>query len=183
MDSSLLSNRCLIGTNQSYTSTHPWWPDKNNSSPDPKSISFADSGLKHNRVGGSTVPRFRRQQSCHIEFNYNDRYNKQAEEPNLNSLKDGEGKEEIITLALGNIRPLDSGKGERKIQDGDLCKVLQENVPWQSEKIPSIAQVLIENTKKENTWMLIHGNDSIGKRRLALGISELVFGSIKVSKE
>ncbi|KAK1366745.1 Clp R domain-containing protein [Heracleum sosnowskyi] len=178
MDSSLLSNRHLIGTNQSYTSsTHPWWPNKHSTSPDTNSISFADSGLKHNRVSGSTIPRFRRQQSCHIEFNYGDRHSKQAEEPNLNSLKDGEGKEEIITLALGNILPLDSGKGERKIQDGDLCKVLQDNVPWQSEKIPSIVQVLTENTKNKNTWMLIQGNDSIGKRRLALGISELVFGS------
>ncbi|KAL1813906.1 hypothetical protein ACET3Z_023971 [Daucus carota] len=175
IDSSL-SNPRLIGMNQSYTSTHPWWPNKNSTSPDTNSISFAESGLKHNRVSGSTIPRFRRQQSCHIEFNY-DRYNKQVEEPNLNSLKDGEGKEEIITLALGNIRPLDSGNDERKIQEADLCKVLQENVPWQSEKIPSIVQVLIENTKKENTWMIIHGSDSIGKRRLALGISELVFGS------
>lgn len=182
MDSSLFNNQRLIGKNYSYTSTYPWWPNQNSIPPDTNSISFADTMLKHNRVTASSVPRFRRQQSCHIEFNYSDKNHKQhqAEEPNLNSLKSGEGKEVKITLALGNSLSSDSGKGERKTQDGDICKLLQENVPWQSERIPSIAEVLIENSKpikKESCWLLIRGNDSIGKRRLALAIAESVFGS------
>ncbi|KAJ6731983.1 PROTEIN SMAX1-LIKE 5 [Salix purpurea] len=144
---------------------------------DSNSISFGDSALKPN-YSSSCVPKFRRQQSCHIEFNFvNDTQKNEPGEPNLDSLKNTVGKEVKITLALGNSLISDIGKLEKGRSD-HLCKLLKENVPWQSEIIPSIVDALVESKPIEkDTWLLIQGNDTLGKRRLALAIAESVLGS------
>ncbi|KAJ0090068.1 hypothetical protein Patl1_14091 [Pistacia atlantica] len=50
-------------------------------------------------------------------------------------------------------------------------------VPWQSG-IPSIVEALVDyKSAKNGTWLLIQGDDIIGKRRLARGIAESLFGS------
>jgi len=95
-----------------------------------------------------------------------------------------EGKEVRISLALGND---DSSEKVGNITDTTLqqthvCKLLQENVPWQSETIPSISKALFDTkSTKQNemsfTWLFLQGNDFISKRRLALAIAESVFGS------
>lgn len=124
----------------------------------------------------NSVAKFRRQQSCStIEFNFGNCTRKpQGVEPRLDTLKSGEGKEEKITLALGNSELSDSAK----LQRSDLYKVLKENVPWQFDSIHSIVEVLFERkSAKKATWFLLQGNDTIGKRRLALSIAESVFGS------
>lgn len=124
----------------------------------------------------NSVAKFRRQQSCStIEFNFGNCTRKpQGVEPRLDSLKSNEGKEVKITLALGNSERSDSAK----LQRSDLYKVLQENVPWQFDSIHSIVEVLVEcKSAKKATWFLLQGNDTIGKRRLALSIAESVFGS------
>ncbi|OMO77060.1 Zinc finger, CCHC-type [Corchorus capsularis] len=151
-----------------------WWPNCQTSS----NISFTtDSG------SNSVVPKFRRQNSCTIEFNfgnYGTRKQPSAEpEPNLDSLKnnnksesDEEDKEEMITLALGNSN---SGKLPSPNQD-EVCKLLQANVPWQSDLIPPIAEALTDFSSKKDTWFLIQGNDFIGKRRLARSIAQCVLG-------
>ncbi|KAJ6331794.1 hypothetical protein OIU76_010224 [Salix suchowensis] len=133
--------------------------------------------LKPN-YSSSYEPKFRRQQSCHIEFNFVNGFQKnEPVEPNLDSLKNSEGKEVKITLALGSCLVSDIGKQEKGRSD-HLCKLLRENVPWQSEIIPSIVDTLVgSRTTEKYTWMLIQGNDTLGKRRLALAISESVFGS------
>lgn len=130
------------------------------------------------------MPRFRRQQSCTIEFNFTGGTPKHTStEPSLHSLKDTDGKELKVTLALGNSLFSDSAKlverkSERTMQRADTCKLLQENVPWQSETIPSIAEALIDSKlAKQETWLLIQGDDSLGKRRLARAIAECIFGS------
>jgi hypothetical protein len=185
MNSTLYSsNQSSIGKSYSYASSYPWWPSPNTIFPESNSISFADSALKstHNSNLG---PRLRRQQSCStIEFNFTGSTLKhQSPEPSLGFLKDTDGKEVKITLALGNSLFSDSGKlmekkSERTMQRADTCKLLQENVPWQSETIPSIAEALIDSKfAKQEAWLLIQGNDSIGKRRLALAIAESIFGS------
>ncbi|KAM7469002.1 hypothetical protein LguiA_007185 [Lonicera macranthoides] len=168
-------------------SRNPWWPPNHNipeansiSSffPETKSISFGDdSSLRPNRG----TPRFRRQQSCHIEFSFtsgNHRNQTVEVEPKLDSLKSSneyeEAKECKITLALGNsVFPDSRGKFE------DILKILQENVPWQSRSIDySIVESLMHSiSMKRDAWLLINGNDSIGKRRLGLAIAEAVFGS------
>lgn len=100
-----------------------------------------------------------------------------------------EANEVKITLALGN----GSGSSEKVgnatdttdtiLQQAHVCKLLLENVPWQSETVPSIAKALIDNTKLSKqseitfTWLFLQGSDFVGKRRLALAIAESVFGS------
>ncbi|KHN17637.1 Chaperone protein ClpB1 [Glycine soja] len=156
------------------------WSWNHNSYNSPSSISFAS-----NATHGSTsklVPRFRRQQSCIIEFNFGKK--REATEPVLDSLESMEGKEVKTTLALGNGGSGESAVGDitdTTLQRAHICKLLQENVPWQSETFPSIAEALIDSksAKESNniTWLLMQGNDTIGKRRLALAIAESVFGS------
>lgn len=183
LNSPIFSNQSLLGKSYSYNSSYPWWPNQNNVFPDSNSISFTNSAVKPNH-GSSLVPRFRRQQSCHIEFSFGNGVHKpQAVEPSLDSLKKTEGKDVKITLALGTSVYSDSGKlpelrGERTIRLQDISKQLEENVPWQGEAISSIAEVLIDSkSSKKATWLLLQGNDSMGKRRLAHAIAELVFGS------
>ncbi|KAK2646221.1 hypothetical protein Ddye_021416 [Dipteronia dyeriana] len=177
----------LIGKSYSYASSYPWWPTQSTIFPDSNSISFKESALKHNNSPHS-VPKFRRQQSCStIEFNFGNSTHKlqgsDRDQPSLDSLKTDEGKEVKITLALGSSVFSDSGNSEkvengREIQENDLSKALQETVPWQCETIPSIVDSLIESKSiKKETWLLIQGNDTTGKKRLALAIAELVLGS------
>ncbi|XP_002519404.2 protein SMAX1-LIKE 4 [Ricinus communis] len=159
-------------TGKSY-SLYPRWPSQNNIFQDSNSISFTDSALKPDFTS-SFVPKFRRQQSCKIDFKFGDVTQKQ--QPNLDSLKNTQGKEVKITLALGNS--FFSATGESAKGKNDLCRLLQDNVPWQSEIIHSIAEALFESkSNRKGTWLLIQGNDIVGKRILALTIAESVLGS------
>ncbi|GFZ09157.1 double Clp-N motif-containing P-loop nucleoside triphosphate hydrolases superfamily protein [Actinidia rufa] len=171
----LFNNQNIYGKSNTFPSSSPCLATRNTTFPDTSAISFAHSTPKPN-----SLPRFRRQQSCHIEFSFssNGNHKHQSLEPNLDSLKNTEEKEVKITLSLGNSNSqfFDRGKsGERK---SEISKILQENVPWQLETIPLIVEALIEyNLSKETNWLLIRGNDSIGKRRLTRGIAESMFGS------
>ncbi|XP_022730552.1 protein SMAX1-LIKE 4-like [Durio zibethinus] len=175
--STMNNNQSLSGKGYPhYASSYPVWPCQISIFPDSTSISFTDSGskLKHSP---NSVAKFRRQNSCTIEFNLgNGAHKHQSGEPNLDSLKNSEDKEVKITLALGNSHFSNSGKPVK--ETSELCKQLQANVPWQSEIIPSITEALMDSksTKKE-TWLLIQGNDVIGKRRLARAVAESVLGS------
>lgn len=95
-----------------------------------------------------------------------------------------EGKEVKISLALGNDDSSEKVGNitDTALQQAHVCKLLQENVPWQSETIPSISKALFDtkSTKLNEIsfrWLFLQGNDFISKRRLALGIAESVFGS------
>ncbi|XP_062093928.1 protein SMAX1-LIKE 4-like isoform X2 [Humulus lupulus] len=158
---------------------------------DSNSISFADPASEHSP--GLEQGRFERQHSCTIEFNFDgeetgkQQLHHQEIEPSLNSLRSSrQGKEVKISLALGISTYSDSGKVvDRKMersswQRTEMCKMLKENVPWQSEIIPSVVEAMIvsESTKEPETcWLLIPGTDSIGKKRLARAVAELVLGS------
>ena len=109
-----LSNSFVSNFILSSLTTHPpqhpqnQWNWNHNSYNSPSSISFAS-----NATHGSTsklVPRFRRQQSCIIEFNFGKK--REATEPVLDSLESMEGKEVKTTLALGN-----GGSGESAVGD------------------------------------------------------------------
>lgn len=175
----------MAGKSFSYSSSYPWWPKFHESN----SISFTDHQTTKPLQSSSFVPRFRRQQSCTtIEFDFGNATTKhdQGREPSLNSLKHMVGKEVKITLALGSPLFCDSSadsmemESERNSQRGEILKVLQENVPWQSESLPCVAEAVISAKKNEKSieWILIEGNDFIGKRKLALAIAESAFGSV-----
>ncbi|KAI3447338.1 hypothetical protein Pfo_004003 [Paulownia fortunei] len=175
--SSVISNQCYLGRNYCYTSSYPCWPNKNNILADSETISFAPA-VKPNQ-SASSLPRFRRQQSCHIEFSFSNGSSKdQSVEPNLDSLKSMEGKEVKITLALGNPMYTDARTREKTAVDTDLCDIFQENVPWQSETIPLFLEALMDSEAiNQDKLFLIQGNDIVGKRRLAVGIAKSMFGS------
>ncbi|KAE8651684.1 protein SMAX1-LIKE 4 [Cucumis sativus] len=178
------SVQSLIGKSFSYSSSYPWWPKSN--------ISFTDH--HHHQTSkplqtSNFVPRFRRQQSCTtIEFDFGNAKTKQEQsgELSLNSLKNMDGKEVKITLALGNSLFSDSSaesmemESERKSERGEILKVLEENVPWRSELIPCIAEAVISMKKDDKLiqWVLMEGNDFIGKRKMGIVIAELLFGSV-----
>jgi hypothetical protein len=120
------------------------------------------------------TPRFRRQQSCStIEFNFNDK--RETTKPVFDSIASIEGKEVKISLALGNEHSSEKVGNitDTTLQQTHVCKLLQENVPWQSETIPSISKALFDTkSTKQNeisfTWLFLQGNDFVSKRRLAL---------------
>ncbi|KAJ1439829.1 P-loop containing nucleoside triphosphate hydrolase [Sesbania bispinosa] len=183
-NNSLYSNQSSNGKIYPYNSSYPWWPNQGSVFPDSSSISFAADSAAKPAYSSNLVPRFRRQQSCTIEFNFSDVT--QKKQSTLDSLKGMEGKEVKITLALGNSTFGGSGQTVENITDTTLrrahiCKLLQENVPWQSETVASIAEALVYSKSAKQgatTWFLLQGNDSIGKTRLARAIGESVFGSV-----
>lgn len=161
------------GRNHYYSSSsYPPWANKGTIFADSETISFAYPSPKptNNHVA-STLPRFRRQQSCHIEFSFSS--NGGPKEPNLDSLKMMEDKEVKITLALGN-----SYIDEVKHGENVLYELLKENVPWQMEAVPSIIEAL-KNSEGENRdkYLVFQGNDNVAKRRLALAVAESMYGS------
>ncbi|KAI3775287.1 hypothetical protein L1987_49858 [Smallanthus sonchifolius] len=175
--SSLISNdnQGLVAKSYSYSSSnYPFWPNhhiKSNSS-----ISFGDTLKPQNGGGERSYPRFRRQQSCNIDLSFSKtNHHKVDQEPNLDCLKSREDDKEVkITLGLGNSV---SDLSKRQ----DVYKCLQDNVPWHSEKMHSIVEVLMSSSSskaiKKDSWFLIEGNDSVGKRRLAMAIAKAMFGS------
>ncbi|KAG8376404.1 hypothetical protein BUALT_Bualt09G0060000 [Buddleja alternifolia] len=166
--SSIINNQWR---NYNYPSSYPSWPNKNSFFNDSETISFAYPASKPNESPVS-LPRFRRQQSCHIEFSFSNEGSKyQSVEPNLDSLKGIDDKEVKITLALGNSTFTNEPTSEK-------IAILQENIPWQSEAIPLILEALMDPKEmNQDKFLLIQGNDMVGKRRLAVGIAKCLFGS------
>ncbi|KAF8400227.1 hypothetical protein HHK36_013524 [Tetracentron sinense] len=177
--SSSFYNRSLSSKSYTNTPSYPWWPtrlqfNQNDNFHDSNSVSFTESPSKPNFAS-----QFGTHQPCSIEFGFSNGIQKiRSADLSLDSFKNTENKEEKITLALGNSRSSDSVTSldqsrTRTMEQQDLSKLLQENIPWQSETIPSIVEALSnsKSTTKNGTWLLIQGNDWIGKRRLALGIA------------
>ncbi|KAH6754825.1 hypothetical protein C2S53_020029 [Perilla frutescens var. hirtella] len=163
-----------LGRNYYSTSSYPSWLNKNSILLDSETISFACPTVKPNQ-GASTLPRFRRQQSCHIEFSFSNGASKnRSEEPNLDPLKMIEDNEVRITLALGNSMYTDEVKRQKIV----LCDLLKANVPWQLEAIPPIIDALMNyEANNHDKFLLIQGNDNVAKRRIAVAAAESIFGS------
>ncbi|KAK4755722.1 hypothetical protein SAY87_009479 [Trapa incisa] len=156
------NNNNQINPNASSKQHSFCWPANNTSAtlfPDKSSISFTGLASKP----ANSIPRFRRQTSPQTFI-----------EPNLSSLRDTENKEVKITLSLGN-QPDSLG---RTIKRAEICRVIKDYVPWQSENVPGIVEALIDSTLTKETWLLIQGNDRVGKLRLASAIAESIFGSV-----
>ncbi|CAN4084850.1 unnamed protein product [Withania somnifera] len=106
----------------------------------------------------------RRQHSSHIEFSFgngNSKINHHQIEPNLDSLRIGEGKEVKITLALWNSQLCDTGT----LMNG-CSKCCKRTCLGKWKTCITF----------EKNWFLIRGNDSIGKQRLARVIAKSAFG-------
>lgn len=75
----------------------------------------------------------------------------------------------------------DLKKGVTSGHRRELWRRLNENVPWQSEILGSIAEALSERGSdgkhNKGIWLLLRGSDGIGKRRLSLAISEFFCAS------
>ncbi|XP_073066832.1 protein SMAX1-LIKE 4-like isoform X1 [Primulina eburnea] len=172
-----LTNQSFLGRNNFNTLAHPFWPTMNIFG-DSDTISFGYSSVKANQIA-TALPRFRRQQSCHIEFSFENGNSKyQSTKPNLDSLKSMDDKEVKITLALGNSMFAASPNSETTKLNAEMCKTLRENLPWQKEMIPSILQALMDpKGMDQDKWLLIQGDDFIGKRRLAVSIAKSMLGS------
>lgn len=89
-------------------------------------------------------------------------------------------KQELITgldLGLRPIQwaaPMDGRKTNKTLE---LYRRLKENIPWQSEFVQSISDLLSiigSDIQEGVTWMLIKGNDGIAKRRLLMVIADHV---------
>ncbi|KAJ0250865.1 Protein SMAX1-LIKE 4 [Hirschfeldia incana] len=156
------------------------------------SVSYMDSsGLKQNSRASSSVAKFRRQNSCTIEFSFGANH-QEGEKKNLTDelsldgfkISSDEGVEAKITLALGHSPfPSDDEEEEPEIAIimSQLSKKLQENIPWQREALPSVVEAMkesVKRNKRRDAWMLLSGNDVSAKRRLALTITTCLFGSV-----
>ncbi|XP_010438242.1 PREDICTED: protein SMAX1-LIKE 4-like [Camelina sativa] len=156
--------------------------------------SFVDSGLKQNSRASSSVAKFRRQNSCTIEFSFGSNHQerlKKNDELSLDGFKstnNDEGVETKITLALGHSPfPSDSENSdeeepEKAIRMSKLSEKLHENIPWQKEVLPSIVEAMeesVKRSKKSDTWILVSGNDVTAKRRLAITMTTSLFGSLE----
>ncbi|GER26947.1 double Clp-N motif-containing P-loop nucleosidetriphosphate hydrolases superfamily protein [Striga asiatica] len=187
---SAITNQSYLATDYSHPLSYSNWTNKNSSIiiSDSETISFTayPSVKTNNSHTPSTLPRFRRQQSCHIDFSFGNGSSKhQTVELNLDSLKGNDDDREVkITLALGNSTYGNDCSPKIKSDDNlDLVKLFQENVPWQSKSIPSVVEALLSLPKEGNEnklFLLIKGNDVVGKRKLAVGIASFVFGSSEV---
>ncbi|KAI6670053.1 hypothetical protein NL676_004938 [Syzygium grande] len=70
-----------------------------------------------------------------------------------------------------------------------LCDALEMKVPWHKDVVPEIAKTVLEcrsgrrsydlkdRQKKEETWMLFVGIDSLGKEKIARELAKTIFGS------
>ncbi|KAK9097478.1 hypothetical protein Sjap_022975 [Stephania japonica] len=160
--------------------SYSWWQNgsqynqSNGGFSDSNSITFADSTSKPNFSSNLLVKFGNQQQSNSIEFGFGNGTQKHLSGLSLDSLKNTESKDLKITLALGSSLFPGSPKPRDGKRHEELCKVLQENVPWQSDAISSITEVVLDSksTKTEGKWIMIKGNDWIGKRRLARAIAE-----------
>ncbi|KAH0941071.1 hypothetical protein HID58_000708 [Brassica napus] len=141
----------------------------------------------------SSVAKFRRQNSCTIEFSFGSNHQESlkknlTDELSLDGFKisNDEGVETKITLALGHS-PFPSDvensdeeeeETEREITMRQLSEKLHENIPWQSRVLPSVVEAIEESVKRRDVWMLLSGNDVTAKRRLALTVTTSLFGSV-----
>lgn len=181
--STLHNDESSGGSNFLRTWPHPF-STRNNIFQDSNTICFTEPAVKPSRSTNQML-RFRRQQSCITEFNFDsEKYKYHDATPSLDSLKNMEedNREVNISLSLGDSLFKDPKNNEGMTQRDHVCKTLQENVPWQSEIIPSMAEALIsfKSKNQEFSWILIEGDDQIGKRGLARAIAESIFGSAEL---
>ncbi|XP_008811457.3 protein SMAX1-LIKE 4 [Phoenix dactylifera] len=169
-----------------HASSHQWWPASLPHNPnkffvEPHSTSLPENALKLN--GGSS--RFALQiENGTGSWQERDAAKNWPCEVSLRFVKKPANQEVRTTLALGSPLFSDSATSDDQRRGAmadpqELRQLLEENIPWQSGTIPSIIEALHDrrSSEKKGTWLLIQGNDHIGKRRLARVVAEIFRGS------
>ncbi|KAJ0266903.1 Protein SMAX1-LIKE 5 [Hirschfeldia incana] len=145
-----------------------------------RSVSLIDSlGLmpNHQRATNS-IAKFRRQNSCAIEFDLGGNEYEKGESINEAEADDNENVKTTLDLGSSLFRSDSVTETRKKISA--LVKALEESVPWQTVTMRLIAESLMDsvlNTK--DGWIMIEGNDRAAKRSIARIVSESVFGSFE----
>lgn len=182
-----LFNQSLISSrNYSKPSSNSWWSsglvsNQNKNLIEPHPVSFSATSLKLNAGFSSNAVDKKNETG-----NWQERTesNQWLSEASLNSLKMAANQQAMTALAL--YSPLYSDSATSKDQTRrsmaeplELGRQLQENIPWQSEAIPSIVEALHDcrNGDKKVVQLLIQGNDHVAKRILARFMAESFFGS------
>ncbi|KAH0937538.1 hypothetical protein HID58_004999 [Brassica napus] len=116
----------------------------------------------------NSIAKFRRQDSCTIEFDLGGAINE----------ADHDSQNVKTTLGLGrSLSRSDSVKETRKKMNA-LVKALEESIPWQAATMRLMAESLTDCVlNKKDGWIMIEGSDAAAKRVIARTISETVFGS------
>lgn len=141
-----------------HPSSNPWW---SNSLPSTKSmVSFEPSTMSFTSQS----------KESHKQW---------SSELNLMS-----SRKSITTLSLCNPLFTDSATSTGHVKASPvsprgLTQKLQENIPWQSEQIHLVVDALLDckASARKGTWIKIHGNDQIAKKRLARVVAESFCGS------
>ncbi|ESQ42693.1 hypothetical protein EUTSA_v10012549mg [Eutrema salsugineum] len=140
--------------------------------------SLIDSlGLKPSQRVTNSIAKFRRQNSCTIEFDLGGNEYEKGE-----SINDAEDDNENvkITLDLGRSLFRSDSITETRKKMADLVKALEESIPWQTVTMRLIAESLMDCVlKKKDGWIMIEGSDTASKKSIARTVSESVFGSFE----
>lgn len=101
-------------------------------------------------------------------------------EVSLHCLRSAGNLDVGVTLSLGGAVVSDSATSNKQKEmmtdHRELTRKLLENMPWQSEIVPSIVEALTSSENK-GVRLLLQGNDCVSKRRLARVMVEHFGGS------
>ncbi|KAG1364495.1 putative protein SMAX1-LIKE 4 [Cocos nucifera] len=172
----------FVGKSCTHASSYPWWStslhhNQNKFFVEPHSTSLPENAIKSNGGSASFAPQIGSWQERDDSKNW-------PSEVSLHFVKKPASQEVRTTLALGSPPSSDlaTSKNQRRGEMADpqeLSRLLEENIAWQSGTMPSIIEALhaCRSSEKKGTWLLIEGNDHIGKRRLARVVAEIFCGS------
>uniref|UniRef100_A0A1J3DJ47 Clp R domain-containing protein n=1 Tax=Noccaea caerulescens TaxID=107243 RepID=A0A1J3DJ47_NOCCA len=143
-----------------------------------RSISLIDSlGLKPSQRVSNSIAKFRRQNSCTVEFDLGGNDYEKGE--SINEAED-DNEDTKITLDLGRSLFRSDSMTDTRKKISALVKALEESVPWQTVTMRLIAESLADCVlKKKDGWIMIEGSDTAAKRSIARTVSESVFGSFE----
>ncbi|RZS09639.1 hypothetical protein BHM03_00040738 [Ensete ventricosum] len=160
-----------IGKNLTRSSSYPWWPNSNQSKNSMRTTPELDGGLPFDMVD-----------SRNGTGNWQEREESKPNYPevSLHSLRSAGTLDVGVTLSLGSAAVSDSATSNKQKEmmadHRELTRKLLENMPWQSEIVPSIVEALTSSENK-GVRLLLQGNDCVSKRRLARVVVEHFCGS------
>ncbi|RWW10011.1 hypothetical protein GW17_00026471 [Ensete ventricosum] len=168
--SSTLNQSC-IGKNLTCSSSYPWWPNSNQSKNSMRTTPELDGGLPFDMVDSRNgTGNWQEREESKPNFS----------EVSLRSLRSAGTLDVGVTLSLGSAAVSDSATSNKQKEmmadHRELTRKLLENMPWQSEIVPSIVEALTSSENK-GVRLLLQGNDCVSKRRLARVVVEHFCGS------
>ncbi|CAL9091552.1 unnamed protein product [Musa textilis] len=164
---SSILNQSSIGKNLSCSSSYPWWPNSNQSESSTQTTPDLDGGSPFDMID-----------SRNGTGNWQER--EESKPVSLHCLRSAGNLDVGVTLSLGSAVVSDSATSNKQKEvttdHRELTRKLLENMPWQSEIVPSIVEALTSSENK-GVRLLLQGNDCVSKRRLARVMVEHFGGS------